>query len=70
MQTATAFRSVSFPRPPTVICPDCLGRGYETVEITERGAIWPEYQVEVPVVCYRTKPCRRCHGRGLVVEEN
>ena len=66
----TAFRSVSIPRPATQICPECKGKKYTTIEIREQATIGvPEYTVTYPVTCYRTRPCWRCHGRGLVREE-
>jgi DnaJ-class molecular chaperone len=70
LRVAESFRSTSFPRPPTVPCPECKGRGYITIEIREYTTVWePEYPVTVPVTCYRTRPCWRCHGRKLVREE-
>ena len=66
----TAFRSVSIPRPATQICPECMGKKYTTIEVREQVTICvPDYPVTYPVIAYRTRSCWRCHGRGLVRED-
>lgn len=70
MEIATSFRSYSIPHPATLVCPDCRGKGYTVIEVRESVTVGaPNYPVTYPVVCYRTRPCWRCHGRGLVREE-
>jgi len=56
-------------RPMVRVCPDCTGSGYTTIEIRERVTVWePDYPVTVPVVAYKTRPCWRCKGRGMIEE--
>ena len=56
-------------RPATRICPECVGKKYVTIEVRESVTICaPEYPVTYPVVAYKTRPCWRCHGTGLIEE--
>ncbi len=57
-------------RPMTIVCPECRGHGYTTMEIREAVTLYDqEWPVTVPVTCYKTRPCWRCHGDGMVREE-
>jgi len=70
LRTSADFRSISYPRPPRLRCPECAGFGYTTMDTTENVTLWDnDYPVTVSVTCYRTRTCWRCHGRGLVREE-
>jgi len=53
-----------------IVCPECRGRGYNTIEIREEVTLYEgDYPVTVPVVCYKTRPCWRCKGKGMVRED-
>jgi hypothetical protein len=55
--------------PRTAVCPVCGGTRYTTIEVREHATVWdPEYTVTIPVTCYRTRRCWRCHGTGEVTE--
>ena len=57
-------------RPMMIVCPECLGRGYNTIEIREEVTLYEgDYPVTVPVTCYKTRPCWRCQGGGMVRED-
>ena len=49
-----------------IVCPECRGNGYTTIEIREAVTL---YEGDYPVTCYKTKPCWRCHGDGMVRED-
>ena len=53
-------------RPMMIVCPECRGNGYTTIEIREAVTL---YEGDYPVTCYKTKPCWRCHGDGMVRED-
>ena len=53
-----------------IVCPECRGHGYTTMEIREAVTLYDQdWPVTVPVTCYKTKPCWRCRGDGMVREE-
>ena len=57
-------------RPAKQTCPECRGHGYNTMEIREAVTLYDQdWPVTVPVTCYKTKPCWRCRGDGMVREE-
>ena len=54
-------------RPAAQVCPECRGKGYNTIEIREEVTLYDqEWPVTVPVTCYKTRPCWRCHGARMV----
>ena len=66
----TALRSYSIPHPAAQICPECKGKKYLTIEVRESVTICADtYPITYPVTAYKTRPCWRCHGRGLLREE-
>ena len=57
-------------RPVAQVCPECKGHGYTTIEVREEVTLYDqEWPVTVPVTCYKTEPCWRCHGDGMVRED-
>ena len=51
----------------TQVCPECKGHGYTTIEVREEVTLYDqEWPVTVPVTCYKTEPCWRCHGARMV----
>ena len=57
-------------RPAARVCPECKGKGFTTIEIREAVTLYDqEWPVTVPVTCYKTRPCWRCHGARMVREE-
>ena len=54
-------------RPAAQVCPECKGHGYTTIEVREEVTLYEgDYPVTVPVTCYKTEPCWRCHGARMV----
>ena len=57
-------------RPAARVFPECKGKGFTTIEIREAVTLYDtEWPVTVPVTCYKTRPCWRCHGARMVREE-